>query len=217
MKSNYHAIFCAMATCCLCVGIWGCDTASTATDPSQQQRLSAASPPKQSVPLPPPERIDAPAPPQPVKHKLPAIHFELIARQIMGAWRKAWEDRDPNAILSLYSPHCDITKGVVRNGSTIYYKLSPEAYRSKLSYLFRQRYDQIRIDIEDIQIVTDREMLISARFLQRFTGFRAGRIQYSDYGVKLFDIHFDGERWLIHKESWTEYSEIPDDLMSGKF
>jgi len=140
------------------------------------------------------------------------IDTQLKVRQVLGKWQKAWEEKDLNTYMSIYSERSRITRVTVRDGKETSVHLSKGQLREKMQKL-NSMYAEIQVSISNLQINGDRAVA-DAQFLQKFAGTRASgsRPAYSDYGTKKLDLMVDPTdgHWRIYSETWSRYEDVPD-------
>ena len=140
------------------------------------------------------------------------IDTQLKVRQVLGKWQKAWEDKDLNTYMSIYSERSRITRVTVRGGKETSIHLSKGELRTKMEKI-NNIYAEIQVSISNLQVNGDRAVA-DVQFLQKFTGTRASgsRPAYSDYGTKKLNLMVDPTdgHWRIYSETWSRYEDVPD-------
>ena len=140
------------------------------------------------------------------------IDTQLKVRQVLGKWQKAWEDKDLNTYMAIYSERSRITRVTVRDGKETSIHLSKGQLREKMERL-NNLYAEIQVSISNLQVNGDRAVA-DVQFLQKFTGTRASgsRPAYSDYGTKKLNLMVDPTdgHWRIYSETWSRYEDVPD-------
>ena len=140
------------------------------------------------------------------------IDTHLKVRQILGKWQAAWEEKDLDTYMSIYSDRALITRVTVHNGKESSVYLKKEELRSKMKKL-NTLYGDIQVGISNLQINGDRAVA-DATFLQKFTGTPASgtRPAYSDIGTKKLNLMVDPTdgHWRIYAETWKRYEDVPD-------
>lgn len=140
------------------------------------------------------------------------IDTQLKVRQVLGKWQQAWEEKDLNTYMSIYSEKSRITRVTVRGGKESSVHLSKGQLREKMERL-NSIYAEIQVSISNLQVNGDRAVA-DVQFLQKFTGTRASgsRPAYSDYGTKKLNLMVDPTdgHWRIYSETWSRYEDVPD-------
>ena len=140
------------------------------------------------------------------------LDTHLKARQILGKWQVAWEGKDLNTYMSIYSDRAQITRVTVRGGVETPVYLTKKQLRSKMKKL-NSMYGDIQVDISNLQVNGDRAVA-DVTFLQKFTGTPASgtRPAYSDYGTKKLNLMIDPTdgHWRIYAETWSRYEDVPE-------
>ena len=140
------------------------------------------------------------------------IDTHLKVRQILGKWQAAWEEKDLDTYMSIYSDRALITRVTVHNSKESSVYLKKEELRSKMKKL-NTLYGDIQVGISNLQINGDRAVA-DATFLQKFTGTPASgtRPAYSDIGTKKLNLMVDPTdgHWRIYAETWKRYEDVPD-------
>ena len=140
------------------------------------------------------------------------IDTHLKVRQILGKWQEAWEGKDLNTYMSIYSDRALITRVTVRGGKETEVYLKKGELRDKMKKL-NTMYSDIEVEISNLQINGDRAVA-DVTFLQKFTGTPASgtRPAYSDYGTKKLNLMVDPAdgHWRIYAETWSRYENVPD-------
>ena len=140
------------------------------------------------------------------------IDTHLKVRQILGKWQEAWEGKDLNTYMSIYSDRALITRVTIRGGEETEAFLKKGELRAKMKKL-NTLYSDIEVDISNLQINGDRAVA-DVTFLQKFTGTPASgtRPAYSDYGTKKLNLMVDPTdgHWRIYAETWSRYEDVPD-------
>ena len=140
------------------------------------------------------------------------IDTHLKVRQVLGKWQAAWEEKDLNTYMSIYSKEAQIRRVTVRDGKETSVYLSKGQLRSKMKKL-NSIYAEIQVSISNLQVNGDRAVA-EVKFLQKFTGTPASgsRPAYSDYGTKKLNMMVDPTdgHWRIYSETWSRYEDVPD-------
>ncbi|RKU11793.1 hypothetical protein C6503_18245 [Candidatus Poribacteria bacterium] len=140
------------------------------------------------------------------------IDTHLKVRQILGKWQEAWEGKDLDTYMSIYSDRALITRVTVRNGTETPVYLKKEELRAKMKKL-NTLYSDIQVGISNLQVNGDRAVA-DVTFLQKFTGTpaRGTRPAYSDIGTKTLNLMVDPTdgHWRIYAETWKRYEDVPD-------
>ena len=140
------------------------------------------------------------------------IDTHLKVRQILGKWQEAWEGKDLETYMSIYSDRALITRVTVRGGKETEVYLKKGELRDKMKKL-NTMYSDIEVEISNLQINGDRAVA-DVTFLQKFTGTPASgtRPAYSDYGTKKLNLMVDPAdgHWRIYAETWSRYENVPD-------
>lgn len=140
------------------------------------------------------------------------IDTHLKVRQVLGKWQIAWEGKDLDTYMSIYSDRALITRVTVRGGKESKVYLKKDELRAKMKKL-NTLYGDIQIEISNPQINGDRAVA-DVTFLQKFTGTPASgtRPAYSDYGTKKLNLMVDPTdgHWRIYAETWSRYEDVPD-------
>ena len=140
------------------------------------------------------------------------IDTHLKVRQILGKWQEAWEGKDLETYMSIYSDRALITRVTVRDTKETEIYLKKGELRAKMKKL-NTVYSDIQVEISNLQINGDRAVA-DVTFLQKFTGTPASgtRPAYSDYGTKKLNLMVDPTdgHWRIYAETWKRYEDVPD-------
>ena len=140
------------------------------------------------------------------------LDTQLKARQILGKWQTAWEGKDLNTYMSIYSDEALITRVTVRGGVEKPIYLNKKQLRASMKRL-NSLYGDIQVEISNLQINGDRAVA-DVTFLQKFTGTPASgtRPAYSDYGTKRLNMMIDPTdgHWRIYAETWSRYEDVPE-------
>ena len=140
------------------------------------------------------------------------LDTHLKVRQVLGKWQAAWEEKDLNTYMSIYSAQAQITRVSVRDGRETSVYLTKGQLRNKMRKL-NTMYADIQVSISNLQINGDRAVA-DVKFLQKFTGTPASgsRPAYSDYGTKKLNLMVDPTdgHWRIYAETWSRYEDVPD-------
>lgn len=140
------------------------------------------------------------------------LDTHLKVRQVLGKWQAAWEEKDLNTYMSIYSNEAQITRVSVKGGKETSVYLTKGQLRSKMKRL-NTMYAEIQVSISNLQINGDRAVA-DVKFLQKFTGTPASgsRPAYSDYGTKKLNLMVDPTdgHWRIYSETWSRYEDVPD-------
>ncbi len=140
------------------------------------------------------------------------IDTQLKVRQVLGKWQKAWEEKDLNTYMAIYSERSRITRVTIRGGRETSVHLSKGQLQEKMERL-NSIYAEIQVSISNLQVNGDRAVA-DVQFLQKFTGTRASgsRPAYSDYGTKKLNLMVDPTdgHWRIYSETWSRYEDVPD-------
>ena len=140
------------------------------------------------------------------------LDTQLKARQILGKWQTAWEGKDLNTYMSIYSDEALITRVTIRGGVETPIYLNKKQLRASMKRL-NSLYSDIQVDISNLQVNGDRAVA-DVTFLQKFTGTPASgtRPAYSDYGTKRLNLMIDPTdgHWRIYAETWSRYEDVPE-------
>ena len=140
------------------------------------------------------------------------LDTHLKVRQVLGKWQSAWEEKDLNTYISIYSDEAQITRVNVRGGRETSVYLTKGQLRTKMKRL-NTMYAEIQVSISNLQVNGDRAVA-DVKFLQKFTGTPASgsRPAYSDYGTKKLNLMVDPTdgHWRIYAETWSRYEDVPD-------
>ncbi|MXV73317.1 nuclear transport factor 2 family protein [Candidatus Poribacteria bacterium] len=140
------------------------------------------------------------------------IDTHLKVRQILGKWQEAWEGKDLETYMSVYSDSALITRVTIRGGVETEVYLKKNELRAKMRRL-NNLYGDIQVGISNLQINGDRAVA-DVTFLQKFTGTPASgtRPAYSDIGTKKLNLMVDPTdgHWRIYAETWKRYENVPD-------
>lgn len=140
------------------------------------------------------------------------LDTQLKARQILGKWQAAWEGKDLNTYMSIYSDEALITRVTVRDGKETPIYLNKKQLRASMKRL-NTIYGNIQVQISNLQVNGDRAVA-DVTFLQKFTGTPASgtRPAYSDYGTKRLNMMIDPTdgHWRIYAETWSRYEDVPE-------
>ena len=134
------------------------------------------------------------------------------ARQILGKWQKAWEEKDLNTYMSIYAERALITRVTVRDGKETPIYLRKKQLRQKMEKL-NTLYADIQVRVSNLEINGDRAVA-DVTFLQEFKGTPASgtRPAYSDKGTKELILMIDPSDgyWKIYAETWSLYKDVPE-------
>ena len=140
------------------------------------------------------------------------LDTHLKARQVLGKWQAAWEGKDLDTYMSIYSDRALITRVSVRGGKETPTYLNKKQLRTKMRKI-NTMYADIQVDISNLQVNGDRAVA-DVTFLQKFTGTPASgtRPAYSDYGTKKLNLMVDPTdgHWRIYAETWSLYEDVPE-------
>jgi len=140
------------------------------------------------------------------------LDTQLKTRQILGKWQAAWEGKDLNTYMSIYSDEALITRVTVRGGIETPVYLNKKQLRASMKRL-NSMYSDIQVQISNLQVNGDRAVA-DVTFLQKFTGTPASgtRPAYSDYGTKRLNLMIDPTdgHWRIYAETWSRYEDVPE-------
>ena len=140
------------------------------------------------------------------------LDTQLKVRQVLGKWQKAWEDKDLQTYMAIYSDRAQIKRVTVRGGRETSVYLTKGQLRSKMKQL-NNIYAEIQVSISNLQVNGDRAVA-DVQFLQKFAGTRASgsRPAYSDYGTKRLNLMVDPAdgHWQIYSETWSRYEDVPE-------
>ena len=140
------------------------------------------------------------------------LDTQFKVRQILGKWQAAWEEKDLNTYMSIYSDKALITRVTVRDGEETPIYLNKKQLRAKMKKL-NEMYADIEVGISNLLVNGDRAVA-DATFLQKFTGTPADgtRPAYSDIGTKRLNLMIDPAdgHWRIYAETWSLYEEVPE-------
>ena len=140
------------------------------------------------------------------------LDTHLKVRQVLGKWQSAWEEKDLNTYISIYSDEAQITRVNVQGGRETSVYLTKGQLRAKMKKL-NTMYADIQVSISNLQVNGDRAVA-DVKFLQKFTGTPASgsRPAYSDYGTKKLNLMVDPTdgHWRIYAETWSRYEDVPD-------
>ncbi|MCY3723830.1 MAG: hypothetical protein OXG97_16545 [Candidatus Poribacteria bacterium] len=140
------------------------------------------------------------------------LDTHLKVRQVLGKWQAAWEEKDLNTYMAIYSDKAQITRVSVKDGRESSVYLTKGQLRSKMQRL-NTIYADIQVSISNLQVNGDRAVA-DVKFLQKFTGTPASgsRPAYSDYGTKKLNLMVDPTdgHWRIYAETWSRYEDVPD-------
>ena len=137
---------------------------------------------------------------------------QMKVRQVLRKWQEAWEGKDLNTYMSIYSDRALITRVTVRDGAETETYLTKKQLREKMKKL-NSMYADIQVGISNLKINGDRAVA-DVTFLQKFTGTPASgtRPAYSDYGTKKLNFMVDPTdgHWRIYAETWSLYEDVPE-------
>ena len=140
------------------------------------------------------------------------VDTQLKVRQILGKWQEAWEGKDLETYMTIYSDRALITRVTVRGGVGTSVYLKKGDLRAKMKKL-NTMYGDIQVEISNLQVNGDRAVA-DVTFLQKFTGTPASgtRPAYSDYGTKKLNLMVDPTdgHWRIYAETWSHYKDVPE-------
>ena len=140
------------------------------------------------------------------------LDTKFKVKQILGKWQVAWEEKDLNTYMSIYSDKALITRVTVRGGKETPIYLNKKQLLDKMKKV-NEMYADIEVGISNLQVNGDRAVA-DATFLQKFTGTPADgtRPAYSDIGTKRLTLMIDPAdgHWRIYAETWSLYEEVPE-------
>ena len=140
----------------------------------------------------------------------PPLDTEFKLRQILEAWRGAWEARDIDAYVEWYADYATILRVTVVNSHEIPETLTKAQLKERMKRLV-QRYSRIKVDVSNVRIrgsYAEADM----RFQQDFEAWTKDGDSgpaYQDKGVKTLKFVNDGGNWRIYEESWKTYVDVP--------
>ncbi len=168
----------------------------------------------QQEPIPPPvaeATNDIPGTPKNTK-RTASRDTEYRIRQVLGAWLKAWEQKDLERYMDKYADYAEITRVTVKDGLDVSReKLTKRELRTHMKRIFK-KYDEIQVDIEELTI-DETELYAEAEveFIQEYNAKWGRRGRYSDKGRK--QLKFMNEPtggWKIYEENWWKYEKVPE-------
>lgn len=138
------------------------------------------------------------------------LDTEFKLRQILEAWRTAWEREEIDAYMAWYADYATIRRVTVVGGREIPEVLTKEQLRARMKRLAR-KYDKIEVGITNLQIEGNYAEA-SLRFRQEYTAWRGEGAQapvYHDIGIKTLKFVNENGEWKIYHEDWSTYVNVP--------
>lgn len=137
------------------------------------------------------------------------LDTEFKLKQILEAWRAAWENEEMDAYMAWYADYATIRRVTVVDGREIRETLSKSQLRTRMERLARA-YSRIQISISNVVVQGDYAEA-GINFLQEFAATVDGdtRIAYQDVGLKTLKFVNDRGEWRIHDEDWRSYVNVP--------
>jgi len=138
------------------------------------------------------------------------LDTEFKLKQILEAWRVAWENKEIDAYMAWYADYATIRRVTVVDGREIPEVLTKAQLRSRMERL-AQTYTTIKINIANVTVQGDYAEA-GIRFLQEYTAKKADgdeRVVYQDIGIKTLKFVNEEGEWKIHDEDWRSYVNVP--------
>jgi hypothetical protein len=140
----------------------------------------------------------------------PPLDTEFKLRQILEAWRGAWEEKDIDAYMAWYADYATILRVTVVDSHEIPETLTKAQLKERMKRLVN-RYSRVKVDVSNVRIrgsYAEADM----RFQQDFAAWRKGGDggpAYQDKGIKTLKFVNDAGDWRIYEESWKTYVDVP--------
>ncbi len=139
------------------------------------------------------------------------IDTELKLRQILDAWRTAWEQKEIDAYMAWYADYATIRRVTIVDGREIPEVLGKAELRRRMQRLAR-KYGEIEVDVANLAIQgSHAEAELS--FRQEFTAWSEtgpqSKTVYHDVGTKWLKFVNDQGEWRIYEEDWRNYVNVP--------
>ena len=140
----------------------------------------------------------------------PPLDTEFKLRQILEAWREAWEQKNIDEYMEWYADYATILRVTVVNGREIPETLTKAELKARMKRLV-QRYSRIEVDVSSVRIrgsYAEADM----RFQQEFAAWAKGGEggpTYQDKGIKTLKFVNDDGDWRIYEEGWRTYVDVP--------
>lgn len=138
------------------------------------------------------------------------LDTEFKLKQILEAWRAAWENKEIDAYMAWYADYATIRRITVVDGREIPETLTKAQLRSRMERLART-YTNIKINISNVTVQGDYAEA-GINFLQEYTARKADgaeQVLYQDVGIKNLKFVNDEGEWKIHDEDWRSYVNVP--------
>jgi hypothetical protein len=138
------------------------------------------------------------------------LDTEFKLKQILEAWRAAWENKEIDAYMAWYADYATIRRVTVVDGREIPETLTKGQLRSRMERLART-YTNIKINISNVTVQGDYAEA-GINFLQEYTAKKPDgdeQVLYQDVGIKNLKFVNDQGEWKIHDEDWRSYVNVP--------
>lgn len=138
------------------------------------------------------------------------LDTEFKLKQILEAWRVAWENKEIDAYMAWYADYATIRRVTVVQGREIPEVLTKEQLRSRMERLART-YTSIQVNVSNVTVQGDYAEA-GVNFLQEYTANRSEgdeRVLYQDVGIKTLRFVNENGEWKIHDEDWRSYVNVP--------
>lgn len=140
----------------------------------------------------------------------PPLDTEFKLRQVLEAWREAWQEKNIDDYMVWYAEYATISRVTVVNGREIPETLTKAELKARMKRLV-QRYSRIQVDVSNVRIrgsYAEADM----RFQQEFAAWAKGGEggpTYQDKGIKTLKFVNDSGNWRIYEEGWRTYVDVP--------
>lgn len=138
------------------------------------------------------------------------LDTEFKLKQILEAWRAAWENKEIDAYMAWYADYATIRRVTVVQGREIPEILTKEQLRTRMERLART-YTSIQVNISNVTVQGDYAEA-GINFLQEYTAKKSDgeeQVFYQDVGIKTLRFVNENGEWKIHDEDWRSYVNVP--------
>jgi ketosteroid isomerase-like protein len=139
------------------------------------------------------------------------LDTEFKVKQILEAWRVAWEQGELDAYMAWYTDYATIRRVTVVDGREIPETLTTAQLRARMERL-ASRYSKIEVRVANVTVQGDYAEA-GMEFLQEYTGWDGNGSQqevlYRDVGIKTLRFLHESSGWKIYEEDWRSYVSVP--------